>query len=56
MVLMKKETIISSDGAKYVGELKNGRYHGKGALTLPDGRQYVGKFKDIIVSFFINPF
>jgi len=29
-----------------VGEFKDGNYHGQGTLTYPDGRRYVGEFKD----------
>jgi hypothetical protein len=30
----------------YVGEKKNGNYHGQGTLTFGDGAEYVGEFKD----------
>ena len=30
----------------YVGEVKDGKRHGKGTLTLPDGEKYEGEFKD----------
>ena len=36
--LLTKET--------YVGERENGKYHGQGTLTLPDGDKYVGEWKD----------
>ncbi len=39
-----QETETFGDGGKYVGEWKNGEFHGKGTLTFPDGRKYVGKF------------
>ena len=46
MVLMKK-TIIFPDEIKYVGEVKNGKPHGKGTLTYPDkGGKYVGQWKN----------
>jgi len=32
-----------ADGAKYVGELRDGAYHGRGAYMFPDGRMYVGE-------------
>ena len=35
-----------SDGAKYVGEFKDGLRHGKGTFIFPDGRKYVGEWKD----------
>ena len=35
------------DGSVYVGEMKkDGKRHGKGTLTLPDGEKYEGEFKD----------
>lgn len=34
------------DGAKYVGELRDGKRHGQGTLTWPNGMKYVGEFKD----------
>ncbi len=43
--LMKKETLILSDGTKYVGEVKNGKMHGKGTYKLVNGDKYVGEFK-----------
>ena len=36
--LLTKET--------YVGERENGKYHGQGTLTLPDGDKYVGEWKN----------
>jgi len=38
---------ISPDGGiKYVGEWKDGKWHGQGTLTYADGAKYVGEFKD----------
>ena len=34
------------NGAKYVGEFKNGKRHGQGILTYSDGAKYVGEFKN----------
>ena len=46
MVLMKK-TINFPDEIKYVGEVKNGKPHGKGTLIYPDkGGKYVGQWKN----------
>ena len=39
-------TYTFADGQKYVGEFKDGRYHGQGTFTFTDGRKYVGEFKD----------
>jgi len=36
----------SDDRTKYVGEFKDGRSHGQGTLTFPNGGKYVGEFKD----------
>lgn len=33
-------------GQSYVGEFKDGKFHGKGTYTLPDGRKYVGDYMD----------
>jgi len=33
------------DGRKYVGEFRDGQYHGQGTETFPDGRNYVGEFR-----------
>jgi len=33
------------DGRKYVGEFRDGQYHGLGTETFPDGRNYVGEFR-----------
>ena len=34
-----------NDG-KYTGEIKNGKPNGTGSITFPDGREYLGEFKD----------
>jgi len=39
-------TYAFSNGAKYVGEYKNGKKHGQGALTWLDGKKYTGEWKD----------
>ena len=39
-------TKTSADGAKYVGEYKDGKLHGQGTATTPDGSKYIGEFKD----------
>lgn len=33
-------------GRKYVGEFRDGKYHGQGTYTSPDGQKYVGEFRD----------
>ena len=35
-----------ANGQKYVGEWKDGKYHGQGTYTWPDGKKYVGEWKD----------
>ena len=39
-------TYIYPNGEKYVGDWKNGKYHGHGTFIYPDGNMYVGEFKD----------
>jgi hypothetical protein len=34
------------DGSKYVGEFRDGKYHGQGSYLFSDGRRYVGELKD----------
>ena len=36
----------SPDGAKYVGEFKEGKMSGQGECTFPDGGKYVGEWKE----------
>jgi hypothetical protein len=36
----------ATNGNKYVGEWKNGNFHGVGTYTYADGNKYVGDFKD----------
>ena len=33
-------------GDKYVGEHKDGKFHGLGTITAEDGKKYVGEHKD----------
>ncbi len=33
------------DGRKYVGEFRDGQYHGQGTETFPDGFNYIGEFR-----------
>jgi hypothetical protein len=35
---------MSYDGARYVGEFRRGKYHGKGVYERPNGSKYVGEF------------
>ena len=37
---------ITPDEGKYVGEWKDGKYHGKVTWTLPGGVKYEGEWKD----------
>jgi hypothetical protein len=39
-------TYTFADGEKYVGEFKDGKYHGQGTLMWADGEKYVGEYKD----------
>jgi nephrocystin-3 len=40
------ETEIYEDGSRYVGEFKDGKYHGQGTRTYEDGSRYVGEWLD----------
>ena len=33
--------------SKYVGKTKNGKPNGQGKMILPDGKKYVGEYKDV---------
>jgi len=39
-------TLTWANGNKYVGEYKDGRFHGQGTFTWSAGGKYVGEFKD----------
>jgi hypothetical protein len=41
-----QEALTLPDGAKYIGEVKDGKPNGQGTVTFPDGKKYVGEFKD----------
>ena len=42
-----KKTIIFPNETKYLGEVKNGKPHGKGTLTCPDkDGEYMGQWKN----------
>ena len=43
---MVEETIKYPDGSVYVGEVKDGKEHGRGTYTWPDGTKYEGEWKD----------
>ena len=34
------------NGTKYMGEWKDGEFHGQGTMTYHDGRKYVGEWKN----------
>ena len=44
----KLQTIDTTyaNGDKYVGEWRNGKYHGQGTLTYDNGGEYVGEFRN----------
>ncbi len=44
--LRRRGTNTSADEGKYVGEYRDGNYHGQGTKTLADGDIYVGEWKD----------
>ena len=35
-----------TNGSKYVGEYKDGKWHGNGTYTFSNGAKYVGEYKD----------
>jgi len=37
---------MRTDGNRYVGEFRDGKYHGQGTYTFADGHKYVGEFRD----------
>ena len=39
-------TLTYFDGDKYVGEWRNGKWHGQGTYTYANGAKYVGQYKD----------
>ena len=39
-------TYTNADGNKYVGEFKDGNYHGQATFTYANGDKYVGEYKD----------
>ena len=43
---MAEKRIYFDDGSFYVGEVKDGKYDGRGTYTYPDGEKYEGEFKD----------
>ena len=46
MANKKIQTVIFKDKSKYIGEFKNGKRHGQGTYTSPDGKIEKGIFKN----------
>ena len=44
--LLLSSFLTSCEEETYVGERKNGEYHGQGTLTFRDGDKYVGEWKN----------
>jgi hypothetical protein len=40
------QRIVSPDGSKYIGFLKDGKRHGAGRFVWPDGSEYRGEFRE----------
>ena len=45
-ILLTLLLVGCADKGVYVGEKKDGKRHGQGTLTKPNGDKYVGEFKD----------
>ena len=45
-ILLTLLLVGCADKGVYVGEKKDGKRHGQGTLTKPNGDKYVGKFKN----------
>ena len=41
-----KKTLNLPDGSKFVGEYKDGKFHGQGTYTRVDGVKFVGEWID----------
>ena len=46
ILLLSSFLTSCTQGTKYVGEYKDGKRHGQGTFTHPDGGKYVGEWKD----------
>ena len=38
--------VLSAEGRTYEGEWRNGKGHGKGSYTFPNGEKYIGEYKE----------
>ncbi len=47
---LAESPIYSSDGGRYEGAMKDGKFHGKGRLTWPRGAVYEGEFAEGVYS------
>jgi hypothetical protein len=45
-------TVKLPDGSKFIGEVRNGKKHGKGAEYFSDGDRYVGEYKEDVADGF----
>ena len=43
---MCESALLSSNGGKYVGEFKDGVFHGQGTFTYIDGNEYTGTWAE----------
>ena len=46
MTSIKGVLYIWENGTRYMGEWKDGKKHGQGTFTFPDGEIYEGEWKD----------
>jgi HEAT repeat protein len=50
--LTHKKEVLSVNQGDYTGDIKSGRYHGRGQLKYPNGEYYIGDFADGVFSGF----
>ncbi len=41
-----EQVINYPDGGRYIGDIVNGKRHGKGTMTWPEGRKYIGEWEN----------
>ena len=46
LILLASLLVVGCATGKYVGDYKDGKYHGQGTYTFANGSKYVGEWKD----------